>query len=110
MHRRAEAMEEVDRGPQEALQALGAERSAIVACAVMPAALPSFITTSLFSLEQATRSLVILGLVRAGGVSIELKAAMEIFRYDQAATTSLMIFALLIGAEHVSAAVRRRVI
>jgi ABC-type phosphate/phosphonate transport system permease subunit len=42
--------------PQEALRAVGATDRAIVACAVMPAALPSFINTSLFSLEKATRS------------------------------------------------------
>jgi phosphonate transport system permease protein len=82
MHRRAEALEEVDRGPQEALQALGADRSAIVACAVISAALPSFIKTGLFSLEKATRSSVVLGLVGAGGVGIELKTAMDMFRYD----------------------------
>jgi phosphonate transport system permease protein len=106
----AEAMEEVDQGPQEALRALGAGRPAIVVCAVMPVTLPSFITTSLYSLEKATRSSVILGLLGAGGIGIELKAAMDMFRYDQAATTILMIFALVIVVEHISAVVRHRVI
>ena len=106
----AEAMEEVDRGPQEALQALGADRFAVIACAVLPAALPSLINTSLFSLEKATRSSVVLGLVGAGGIRMELKTAMDMFRYDQAATTILLIFALVIGVERISAMVRRRVL
>jgi phosphonate transport system permease protein len=38
----AEAMEEVDHGPQEALEALGANRYDIVMSAVLPAAMPSF--------------------------------------------------------------------
>lgn len=105
----AEAMEEVDRGPQEALGALGAGRQAIVVCAVLPAALPSFINTSLFSLEKGTRASVVLGLVGAGGIGIELKAAMDMFRYDQAATTILMILALVVVVEHISTAIRRRV-
>ena len=106
----AEAMEEVDHGPQEALKALGARRYDIVMCAVLPAAMPSFINTSLFSLEKATRSSVVLGLVGAGGIGIELKAAMDMFQYDQAATVILLIFALVVMVEQVSAAVRRRIL
>ncbi|MFN3495054.1 MAG: phosphonate ABC transporter, permease protein PhnE [Hydrogenophaga sp.] len=106
----AEAMEEVDRGPQEALKAMGASRLSVIGCAVIPAALPSFINTSLFSLEKATRSSVILGLVGAGGIGIELKVAMDLFSYDEAATIILAIFALVLLVERVSAALRRRIL
>jgi phosphonate transport system permease protein len=105
----AEAMEEVDRGPQEALSAIGADKLSLVVCAVIPAALPSFINTSLFSLEKATRSSVVLGLVGAGGIGIELKVAMDRFNYDEAATIILAIFALVILVERASALLRRRV-
>jgi len=106
----AEAMEEVDRGPQEALSAMGASRASIILCAVIPAALPSFINTSLFSLEKATRSSVILGLVGAGGIGIELKVAMDLFSYDEAATIILAIFALVLVVERASVLIRRRVL
>jgi phosphonate transport system permease protein len=106
----AEAMEEVDRGPQEALSAMGASRASIILCAVIPAALPSFINTSLFSLEKATRSSVILGLVGAGGIGIELKVAMDLFGYDEAATIILAIFALVLVVERASVLIRRRVL
>ena len=106
----AEAMEEVDRGPQEALSAMGASRLSIIGCAVIPAALPSFINTSLFSLEKATRSSVILGLVGAGGIGIELKVAMDLFSYDEAATIILAIFALVLIVERFSAWLRQRLI
>ena len=106
----AEAMEEVDRGPQEALSAMGASRLSIIGCAVIPAALPSFINTSLFSLEKATRSSVILGLVGAGGIGIELKVAMDLFSYDEAATIILAIFALVLLVERFSAWLRNRLI
>ncbi|OGB50138.1 MAG: phosphonate ABC transporter, permease protein PhnE [Burkholderiales bacterium RIFOXYD2_FULL_59_8] len=106
----AEAMEEVDRGPQEALSAIGADKLSLVMCAVIPAAMPSFINTSLFSLEKATRSSVVLGLVGAGGIGIELKVAMDLFNYDEAATIILAIFALVILVEQASAWLRRRVI
>jgi phosphonate transport system permease protein len=106
----AEAMEEVQPGPQEALRASGARGADVIFCAVVPAALPSFVNSALFSLEKATRSSVILGLVGAGGIGIELKVSMDLFQYNQAATAILAIFALVIAVEQASGAVRRRIL
>ncbi len=106
----AEAMEEVDKGPQEALQALGATRLGIIFCAVVPAALPSFVNTALFSLEKATRSSVVLGLVGAGGIGIELKVSMDMFMYSEASTIILCIFALVLVVERASAWIRRKIL
>lgn len=105
----AEAMEEADPGPQEALTALGASPGDVVACAVLPQALPSMITTTLFALEKAVRSSVVLGLVGAGGIGIELKVAMDMFQYDRAATIILLIFAMVLAVERVSSVARARV-
>jgi len=106
----AEAMEEAERGPQEALAALGARPAAVIAAAVLPAAAPSMITTSLFSLEKATRSSVVLGLVGAGGIGMELEVALTFFNYQQAATIIFAIFVLVLIVENASAALRRRII
>jgi phosphonate transport system permease protein len=106
----AENLEEVDPGPAEAMAAMGANRLDVVACAAMPAAMPSLINTSLFALEKAVRSSVVLGLVGAGGIGAELAVSMEMFRYDQAATIILMVFVLVIAVEHVSSSARRRLI
>jgi phosphonate transport system permease protein len=106
----AEAMEETDAGPETALKALGASRSGVIASAVFPAATPSFINASLFALEKAVRSSVVLGLVGAGGIGIELKVAMDLFRFDQAATIIIAIFVLILAVEQVSARVRRAIL
>lgn len=106
----AEAIEEADRGPQEALAALGAGRGAIVVSAVMPAAAPAMIGTSLFSLEKATRSSVVLGLVGAGGIGMELEVAISFFNYPEAASIILAIFVLVLAVEQASQALRRRII
>ena len=106
----AEAMEDVDDGPQEALTAIGASRTGVISSAVIPAAAPSFITTSLFNLESATRSSVVLGVVGAGGIGMELKVSMDLFRYDEAATILLAILILVIAVERVGAFVRSRII
>jgi len=106
----ADAMEESDPGPQEALRAAGAGRLGVLAAAVLPAALPSLVATSMFALEKAVRASVVLGLVGAGGIGIELKAAMDMFEYAEATTIILAVFALVVTVEQVSARVRRRIL
>ena len=104
----AEAMEEVDHGPEEALQTIGANRLDIVLSAIVPAAMPSFVNSSLFALEKAVRSSVVLGLVGAGGIGIELKVAMDMFEYQSAATIIICIFLLVIGVEQLSTYARNK--
>ena len=106
----AEAMEDADKGPAEALRAQGVRRSDVIFCCVIPAAMPSFITTALFALEKSVRSSVILGLVGAGGVGLELKVAMDMFDYPTAATIILMIFVLVLAVEQVGSFARKRII
>lgn len=106
----AEAMEDVDKAPAEALTAQGARRHDVVFCTVFPAAAPSFVTTALFALEKATRSSVILGLVGAGGIGLELKVAMDLFDYRQAATIILLIFVLVLAVERVGTWARTRIL
>ena len=105
----AESMEEADKGPQEALSAIGSSPSSKIFCAVLPASMPSMINTSLFALEKSTRSSVILGLVGAGGIGIELKVSMDMFEYSQAATIILSIFILVILVEQTSSWLRRKI-
>ncbi|MDT4858355.1 Phosphate-import permease protein PhnE [compost metagenome] len=102
----AEAIEEVEEGPPEALDAMGASRLSVVACATLPMAMPSLINTGLFALEKAVRSSVVLGLVGAGGIGAELAVSMEMFRFDQAATIVLLIFVLVLAVERVSSRAR----
>jgi phosphonate transport system permease protein len=106
----AEAMEDVDKGPADSLRAQGVRRFDTIFCAIIPAALPSFVTTSLFALEKSARSSVILGLVGAGGIGLELKVAMDLFDYQRAATIILMILGLVIVVEQVGSLVRNRIL
>lgn len=104
----AEAMEDADQAPQEALSALGSSRAGIVFTAVFAAAMPSFINTSLYALEEAVRSSVVLGLVGAGGIGIEMSSAMGLGEYRRAATIVLGLLVLVNLVEQVSIRLRRR--
>jgi phosphonate transport system permease protein len=68
--------------------------------------MPSLINTSLFALEKSVRASVVLGLVGAGGIGAELATAMEMFRFDQAATIILLVFLLVLTVEKLSSRAR----
>jgi phosphonate transport system permease protein len=106
----ADDMEATDKGPAESLTATGARRIDVVACATIPAAMPAFVSTSLFALEKAVRSSTILGLVGAGGIGIELKVGFDLFDYPTAMTVILMIAAVVIGIEQLSGYARMKII
>ncbi len=106
----AESIEEIDAGVLDGLRATGAGRSAVVAGAVLPSSLPSFVATSMFALESSTRSSVVLGLVGAGGIGIELTVSMQLLRYDEALTIIFAVFLVVIAVERLSSVIRRKLI
>lgn len=106
----ADDMEGVDKGPAESLTATGARKIDVVACATVPAAMPAFVSTSLYALEKAVRSSTILGLVGAGGIGIELKVGFDLFDYPTAMTVILMIAVVVILVEQVGVWARRKII
>ena len=106
----AEAMEEADTGPQDALRAIGASKTGIIFSAVLPACLPSFTATSLFALEKSVRGSAALGLVGAGGIGVDLKVAFDLFNYDEALTIILMMLILVVAVEQASTWIRSKLI
>lgn len=104
----AEAMEDSEEDPQDALKAIGANRLQILFGAILPDAAPSMINSSLFALEKAVRSSVVLGLVGAGGIGQELKVAFDLFQYQNALTIILVIFAVVLAMEYLTDRLRAR--
>ncbi|MDA1154853.1 MAG: phosphonate ABC transporter, permease protein PhnE [Proteobacteria bacterium] len=105
----AEAIEDSEKEPQEAIAAIGGNRLSILLGAILPDVMPSFVNTSLFALEKAIRSSVVLGLVGAGGIGQELKAAFDLFQYHNASTIILVIFLIVLGMEWMTDRLRRKV-
>jgi phosphonate transport system permease protein len=71
--------------------------------------MPSLINTTLFALEKAVRSSVVLGLVGAGGIGQELKVAFDLFQYRNASTIILVIFAIVVLMEFVTDRLRSKI-
>jgi phosphonate transport system permease protein len=105
----ADRIEDIEPGVVEALTATGASRGGVVAGAVIPSVMPAFVGISMFGLEHATRSSVVLGVVGAGGIGVELTTSMELLHYDEALTIILAIFVVVLAVERLAAGIRRRV-
>lgn len=106
----AERIEEIEPGPIEALRAIGASEASIIVGAIFPTTLPSFVASTLFSLESSVRSAVVLGLVGAGGIGVELSTSMQLLRYDEALMVIIVIFTVVLLVEEVSSWIRKMII
>ncbi|MEM8780165.1 MAG: phosphonate ABC transporter, permease protein PhnE [Cyanobacteria bacterium P01_G01_bin.49] len=103
----AERIEEIDPKPVEALRALGASQWGIIVGAIFPVTMPSFVASTLYSLEASVRSAVVLGLVGAGGIGVELATSMQLLRYDEALMTIIVIFVVVLLVEQISGIIRK---
>ena len=105
----ADAIEEIDQGPLEALRATGARPLHVVVFGVLPQVLTAWIAVVLYRFEVNLRSATVLGMVGAGGLGFELVSSLKLFRYQETATCILVITVMVIAADMVSGHLRHRI-
>lgn len=105
----AEAIEEIDAGVVEAIEATGASRLQVLWIGILPQVLPVIYGTTVYRWDINIRESSVLGFVGAGGIGIVLYAAINQFRWEQVTVILIAVFAVVILSEFVSAAVRRRI-
>lgn len=106
----ADAIENIDAGPVEALTATGANKWQVIMYAIFPQILPEFVTLCLYRWELNFRSATILGIVGAGGIGFELITSMRLFLYRDMTTILLVILVAVIIVDYVSSYLRQRII
>jgi len=92
----AEAIENIDERPIEAVMAVGARFTQVMRHAVFPQVMPLFNSYNLFLLDRNIRVSTVMGIVGAGGIGFELVMSMKIFEY-QKTSTLIMIVLFTIG-------------
>ncbi|MCI0584841.1 MAG: phosphonate ABC transporter, permease protein PhnE, partial [Chloroflexi bacterium] len=102
----ADAVEEVEREPREAVLATGATRLQETATAVVPAALPGIVGHALYMLDVNLRSSTILGIVGGGGIGFLLFNSLRVQRFEVTGAILLMIFVTVYAIERISGWVR----
>ena len=102
-----EQIETIDRGQIEAVRATGAGRVAILIYAVLPQVLPRVIGLTIYQWDIHLRQSTIIGIVGAGGIGATLYNAFSRYDYDFVLAILLVIAAIVLVGEAVSALARR---
>ena len=106
----AEAIEDVNKGPVEAMRAVGANRFQVLMFGIVPQVLPVVIGNVIFEWDVNIRRSTIMGLVGAGGLGLALHRQMASYNYGGIATVIFVILLLIVAGEWFSAWARKRVI
>ena len=106
----AEAIEDVDPKPIEAIRAAGGTKFQILWFAILPQIIPVFVGNMIFEWDINIRRSTIMGLVGAGGLGLLLFRQMAMSNYGGIAVVILAVLALIIFGEVASHYARRAVI
>lgn len=102
----ADAIEQTDKQPREAVVSVGAGSLQTIVTTIVPQIMPAFISIALFRLDINLRSSTVLGLVGAGGVGLLLKETLGQIAYSEALGVVTVIFVFILLMEILAAGVR----
>lgn len=106
----AEAVEDIDPAPLQALTTAGARWPSRVVFAVLPQVMPRILGLTLYRLDINFRESAIIGLVGAGGIGATLITAFARYEFESVSAILILIIAILFVAEVVSGRLRRRLL
>lgn len=106
----ADAIEQVESAPLDALATTGATRWQVIRYGVVPQVLPSVVANWFYAFDVNLRAAIALGVYGGGGLGFELQLAMKVLRYRDVLALVLLIVVLVTLMERVSDFLRRRLI
>jgi phosphonate transport system permease protein len=104
----AEAFENADPAPLEALQSAGASWAQTIRFGALTQVAPDLARDTLFRFELNIRESLVLGLVGAGGVGFYIQLYIRSFQYDKVATLTVVVLAMVLAIEQLSVWIRGR--
>ncbi len=105
----AEIVENIDRGPLEALEAAGATRLEVFRYAILPQVTPEFIATALYRFELNLRNATVLGLVGAGGIGVILLQSLQFRRWPIVGMALIIVVIAVTVIDYSSSYIRKRI-
>jgi phosphonate transport system permease protein len=106
----SEAVESIDPGPVEAIQATGANRIQTVIYAILPQVLPPFLAFTIYRWDINVRMSTVIGLVGGGGIGFLLIQWINLIQYRQAATAVWAIVIVVAAMDYFSAWIREKIV
>jgi len=104
----SEAIEGIDPGPIEAIQATGANRLQTIAYAIIPQMISPFVSFSIYRWDINVRMSTVIGLVGGGGVGFILIQYIRLLNYRAAGIAVWFIAATVALLDYVSAEIRNK--
>ncbi len=104
----SESLDGLDRGPQEAALAAGGTWVQADRAAILPLAMPAFVSQTLYTFELNIRASTVIGLVGAGGLGVLIDNVRTFYLYHYLSLIILEILILVIVIEFVSSTLRNR--
>jgi phosphonate transport system permease protein len=106
----AEAIENIDTKPLEAMRATGAGHVQTILFAVVPQVMPQIVSYNLYWFEVGVRSATVLGMIGAGGIGFELVTTIRLYEFRATAAILLVILALVTIIDQASAILRKSIV
>lgn len=106
----SEAIENMDRGADEAIISAGGNSGQIFVLATLPTILPEFISYTLYRFEIAVRSASILGMVGAGGIGTPMIFAIQTRNWPRVGIILLGIVLMVLVIDTLSEQLRKRLV
>jgi phosphonate transport system permease protein len=106
----AESIENMDRGPIEALDAVGANIWQKIRYGIFPQVFPDFLSTTLYRFDINVRSATILGVVSAGGLGTPLIFATREWNWSTLSSILIAIIIMVVSVDLISSKLREKLV
>jgi phosphonate transport system permease protein len=106
----SEAVEGIDRGPIEAVEAVGGTWLQRMRWGVLPQALPEIVAFWLYRFEINIRASAVLGVIGAGGIGAALTNTLSYRHYRDAGTAFIVVVVVTLIVDTISSRIRQRII
>ncbi|WP_454042346.1 phosphonate ABC transporter, permease protein PhnE [Cellulosimicrobium sp. Marseille-Q8652] len=103
----ADAVEDADPGPREAVRSVGVGRLRELLNGVVPQVVPAWVSAFVYRVDINLRTSVVLGFVGAGGIGFALQDALRGLVYPKALGIVAVVLVLVAAMELLSVAIRR---
>jgi phosphonate transport system permease protein len=104
----AEAVEEMDMAPVDALRVAGASRLQVFLHAVLPGARNTLLALTMYRLDANFRSAVTLGAVGGGGIGFLIENELSVFQFQVVCTYMIVLVVFVLAIERLSTILRAR--
>lgn len=106
----SEAVESIDRGPLDAVDAVGGTWAQRMRWGVLPQAMPEIVAFWLYRFEINIRASAVLGVVGAGGIGAQLTETLRYKEFGRAGMAFIVVVGVTLIIDAISGRIRRRII